>query len=88
MKAGQPSDPYLMTGYDRKVLTLRHSGDKPVIVTVEVDVTAEGRFVEYARFEVKPNEPFTHVFPEGFAAHWVRLTADRDTTATATFVYE
>ena len=88
VKAGQPSDPYLMTGYDRKVLTLRHSGDKPVVITVEVDVTAEGRFVEYARFEVKPNEPFTHVFPEGFAAHWVRLTADRDTTATATFVYE
>jgi hypothetical protein len=28
-----------------------------------------------------------HVFPEGFSAHWVRLTADPDCTATAEFIY-
>ncbi|MDZ7619537.1 MAG: hypothetical protein U1E05_21260, partial [Patescibacteria group bacterium] len=88
VKAGQASDPYLMTGFDRKTLALRHDSDQPVTVTVEVDVTAEGRYVEYACFEVKPNEPLTHVFPAGYAAHWVRLTANRDTTATATFTYE
>jgi hypothetical protein len=37
---------------------------------------------------VPPGEPLVHEFPAGYAAHWVRLTADRDTTATATFVYE
>ena len=73
---------------DGKTLTLRHGSDQPVTVTVEVDVTAEGRYVEYARFEVKPNEPLAHVFADGYAAHWVRLTPSRDTTATATFVYE
>lgn len=88
VKAGEPSDPYLMTGYDRKTLSLRHDSEQPVAVTVEVDVAADGRYVEYARFVVKPNEPFTHVFPSGYAAHWVRLTADRDMTATAEFRYE
>ena len=88
VKAGQPSDPYLMTGFDRKTLTLSHRGSEPVVVTVEVDVTADGRYVEYGRFTVAPNEPLVHVFPAGYAAHWVRLTADRNATATALFVYE
>ncbi len=88
VQAGRPSDPYLMTGYDRKTLTLGHGSEQPVTVTVEVDVTADRRYVEYGRFEVAPGESFVHTFPAGYAAHWVRLTADRDTTATATFVYE
>ncbi|MCL4678151.1 MAG: hypothetical protein KJ017_06110 [Alphaproteobacteria bacterium] len=88
IRAGEPSDPYLMTGYDRKTLTLRHQSDQPITVTVEVDVTADGRYVPYARLQVPPGEPLLHEFPAGYAAHWVRLTADRDTTATATFVYE
>ena len=88
VKGGQPSDPYLMTGYDRKTLTLRHSSSQPLTVTVEVDVTADGRYVEYARLQVPPDVALVHQFPVGYAAHWVRLTADRDTTATATFVYE
>ena len=27
MKAGEPSDPYLMTGFDKKVLHLTHDSD-------------------------------------------------------------
>jgi len=36
----KPSDPYLMTGYDKKTLTL--SADKAVKVRVEVDITGTG----------------------------------------------
>jgi len=88
VKVGEPSDPYLMTGYDRKTLSLGHDSDEPVTMVVEVDVVADGRYLEYARFVVQPGARFTHVFPDGYAAHWVRLKADRDTTATAEFRYE
>ena len=30
----------------------------------------------------------SHEFPGGFNAHWVRVTADKACTATATFTYE
>jgi hypothetical protein len=88
VKAGEPSDPYLMTGYDRKTLTLRNHSARPVTVTVEVDVTADGRYVQYARLQVPPDASLTHEFPEGYAAHWVRLISDEDATITATFVYQ
>ena len=39
-----------------------------------------------------PGKPGTttpeHLFAAGYAAHWVRLRADRDCTATAEFTYE
>lgn len=66
----------------------RTSPEEAVTVTVEVDVTASGAYWEYARFEVPPNESLTYHVPDGYAAHWVRLTADRDAKLTATFLYE
>lgn len=86
VKAGEPSDPYLMTGYDKKTVAL--TADKDCTITVEVDIDHWTGFHAYRRFELKAGETTTHVFPEGFAAHWVRVTADHDVTATAWFTYE
>ena len=88
VKAGEPSDPYLMTGYEKKTLTLSHRGAQAIRMGVQVDLTGTGKWVEYGPFEVPAGKPFTHVFPDGFQAYWVRVSADRDTTATAWFVYE
>jgi len=86
--AGKPSDPYLMTGYDRKTLTLSHDAAKPVTFTVEVDIDNSGTFHTYAELPVKPGERATHVFPAGYSAHWVRFVADADCLATAQLRYE
>ncbi len=88
VKPGVPSDPYLMTGYDRKTLTLSHDAGSPVEFGVEVDVTADGRWRRYARFKVPAGESLTHRFPEGYAAHWVRVVADAECRAGATLLYE
>ncbi|MBT4815535.1 MAG: hypothetical protein HON70_07545, partial [Lentisphaerae bacterium] len=87
VSAGKPSDPYLMTGYDKKTLTLSHNADKPVRVTVEVNVdhTAWHR---YRTFSVPGGETVVHEFPEGYDAHWLRVRSDRDCTASAWLVYE
>jgi len=86
--AGVPSDPYLMTGYDRKTLTLSHDADAPVTFTVEVDITADGTWHRYARLLAAPGKPLTHTFPPGYNARWVRLTANKPCRATARFTYE
>jgi hypothetical protein len=84
---GVPSDPYLMLGYDRKTLSLSHDAPSPVTFVVEVDFAADNTWSEYARFAVAPGETFTHLFPDGYSAHWVRLKSDATATVTAQFVY-
>ena len=85
--ANSPSDPYLMSGYQQKVLQLSHKADHPVTFTVEVDFTADNTWSTYARYIVPPGQVVEYTFPEGYSAHWVRLKADTDTTATAIFSY-
>jgi len=88
VQAGEPSDPYLMTGYDRKTLTLSHDAKRPVEFTVEVDFYASGQWHEYQRLTVSPGQLFTYVFPDGYSAHWVRIIPKRNCFATAQFRYE
>jgi len=85
--AGWPSDPYLMFGYEHKVLELSHDRAEPVTFTVQVDFAADDSWSEYARFVVPPGQTFKHVFPDVYSAHWVRLSSDTTATATATFTY-
>jgi len=86
VKAGAASDAYLMTGYDRKTLTLK--ADRDVTVTLEVNVDHQSGWHTCQRFALRAGQACTHVFPEAFSAHWVRFIADRDCQATAWLVYE
>jgi len=86
VEAGSPSDPYLMTGYDRKRVELSHDADTPVVLILEVDIAHHG-WVTYAEFTVAPRATFAHTFPVGYSAHWVRVTASQSCRATVHFVY-
>ncbi len=88
VKAGEPSDPYLMTGYDRKSAELSHNADGGVDFRLEVDFLRDGTWKPYKTIAVAKGKTVTHEFPPGYSAHWVRVVADKDCTATATFVYE
>ena len=85
--AGQVSDPYLMTGFDKKVLHLAHEDDKDVTFTVEVDFLGTGKWKTYDSFTVSANGYVHHEFPPGFSAHWVRITSDSACTATVYLTY-
>jgi len=87
VKANAPSDPYLMTGFDKKCLHLSHDAKHPVAFAIEVDFMGTGEWKTYAVLEVGANGYTHHEFPEAFGAHWARITADRDCTATAQFLY-
>jgi hypothetical protein len=87
VRANEPSDPYLMTGYDHKCLHLSHEAGASVTFTVEVDFLGVGGWKSYARIPVEAGGYAHHEFPAGFSAHWVRVAADRECRATAQFVY-
>ena len=87
VKAGMPSDPYLMFGFDQKVLHLAQEGASRVEFTVEVDILGNGSWQPYERIRVASGGYGYHVFPPGFTAHWVRLVPSATCTATAVFMY-
>lgn len=87
VKGGEASDPFLMTGFDQKVLHLVNHGEKWVEITVEVDFLGDGSFQEYDRMRLKPGMYWHHEFPASFSAHWVRLTCSDDGNVTGYFVY-
>ncbi len=87
-KAGQPSDPYLMTNFDRKRLSVSQTGADAVDFSIEVDFLGTGVWREYTKVSAKTGETGKFDFPAGFNAHWVRVIPSKNCTATAEFRYE
>lgn len=87
VESGVMSDPYLMTGYDKKTLTLQADRDVKMTLWLSVSHYLNDK-VNYKEFTLKAGEELKYVFPEGFSAHWAYLSTDKDCKATAQFLYE
>jgi hypothetical protein len=88
VKANEPSDPYIMLGFDKKRLEVSHDAAAAVAFTVEVDPTNTGNWKAIAKVSGEPGKVTPFEFPDGMNAYWVRVKADKGCTATATFFYE
>ncbi len=87
IQSDEYSDPFLMTGFDKKVLHLYHDLSSQVDFTIEVDFLGNGTWKEYETIQVSEGEYVHHEFPDGFSAHWIRLKTNSSCTATAYFMY-
>ena len=87
-EAQQPSDPYLMSGFDRKSIHLAHGASQPVTFILEIDITGEGDWVVQDRYTVLAGTSLDRRLPEGLSAYWARLKTDLACRATARFDYE
>lgn len=86
--AGQASDPYLMTGFDQKSVSISHQSSEPFAITLQVDIDGSGTWVDYKTFMVEPEKTLVHEFHEAFAAYWVRAISERDAVISVQFEYE
>ena len=86
VQADKPSDPYLMTGYDKKTLTL--SSDIDTAISVEIDITGVGMWQPWRTLEVKQGTELSEVFPKDLQAYWVRFRSAKDATVSAQLNYE
>jgi hypothetical protein len=84
VKAGVPSEPFLMTGFDKKILHIR--ADRQAAFDVEYDFLGDGTWDKYERVNV-PAAGVRHIFPSGFSAHWVRIVPATTCVASAEFFY-
>lgn len=87
VEAQAVSDPFLMTGFDKKVIHLTHSAKEEATFTVEVDFLGTGAWKTYKEINVPAGGYAHHEFPDGYNAHWVRIRAGSACQATVSFAY-
>ena len=88
VKAQQPSDAYLIGGYDRRSVSLSHQAKETVTFTIEVEPVGHGPWMRYQQVSVGAGETYEYEFPESFQSRWIRFTTDKSTKATAWLVYD
>jgi hypothetical protein len=76
VNANEASDPYLMTGFDKKVLHLKHDSNREMEFTIEVDVLGNNTWSTYAILKVPAKGYVHHEFPDAYSAHWIRVRAN------------
>jgi hypothetical protein len=85
VKAGQPSDPMLIDGFEKRMVHLAHDANADVMFTLEADAEGRGDWSVYRQVKVPAEGYAYHIFEPALRAQWVRLKADRDCKATAYF---
>ncbi|MDR1385913.1 MAG: hypothetical protein LBJ67_18980 [Planctomycetaceae bacterium] len=84
VKAGKPSDPFGIGGYEQRILHVKHDAAELVRFTVELDEKGDGNWRNVHEIEVKHQYAYWIIPPE-IHGEWIRLTADKNCTATAYF---
>ena len=91
VKAGEKSLPFLMTGFDKKTLTLtNHSqnSNSPAVIRIETDLTGTGVWSTFKTFSIPAGETLSFTFPAAFQSYWVRGIAENPAKISAEMKYE
>ncbi len=88
IQAGEPSDPYLFSGYDHRMLHLTHGHDDAVVFSVEVDREGTNEWSALTTLTVSPGNSISHAIPETEQGSWIRIIPDTNAEGvTANFQY-
>lgn len=87
VKKGVPSDPYLMWAYGNRNLLIKNNGAGMARITVQMDPTGDGDWVDYTEVEVASGHEIRMDIPDAVMARWIRFVSDEDCIATAWLEY-
>lgn len=85
VRKGEASDPFLMTGFEKKMVHI--ASDRAAHFKIEIDFLGTGEWKTYETLFTGAEGYARHIFPDGFAAHWVRVTPQTGCTASVEFFY-
>lgn len=83
--AGEPSEPFLLTGFERKMLHI--NTDRAAAFDVEIDFMGNGVWHRYERITVPAEGYAKHIFLDAFSAQWIRLRPAAGCKVTAMFYF-
>jgi hypothetical protein len=85
--ASTPSEAFLVKGFQRRILHLKHTTAATVTFTVQHDGNGAGAWSDLATVAVTNNGYAWYLFPEGFDTTWVRLVADQDASGVTAYFH-
>ncbi|MCG6186835.1 hypothetical protein [Maribellus maritimus] len=88
VKAGHPSDPYLIGFYDKRSLEISHDNKESVTFKIEVEPIGHGPWMLYKEINIQASETYSYEFPSDFQSRWIRFVANKECTATAWLEYK
>ena len=87
VQANETSDPFLINGFNQKVVHLVHNTSESVTFTLEIDQNGDNQWTFYQTIVVNESGYEYYLFPKDFSAHWIRFRIDRSCNASAYFFY-
>lgn len=88
VKRDQPSDAYLFSGYEQRMIHIAHAPGEPVTFTLEVDQAGDGRWSKLMDVTTPASGYAQRSFADTTPGVWVRMRASRDVAkATVMFAY-
>jgi hypothetical protein len=89
VKGGQPSDAFLLNGFDHRALHVAHDGSAASTFTLEVDTDGHGQWTTWKTVQLEATQENTWLeLPADLKGAWIRVTSQRDQSkASATFQY-
>lgn len=87
VKANEASEPFLFAGWVNRMGWIKNEGKQPVTFTFEVDETGSNKWKTLKSVTINPGKATNVPFTTGDKGEWIRVKADKNTLATASFSY-
>lgn len=87
VKANEASEPFLFVGWVNRMGWIKNEGKQPVTFTFEVDETGSNKWKTLKSVTINPGKATNVPFTTGDKGEWIRVKADKNTLATASFSY-
>lgn len=87
VKAGEYSEPFLFTGWDKKCAWIRNEGKQNTSFVFEVDTEGNGKWETLKSIQVSAGESAYLAFDKSETGEWIRVKTENDTHATVSFNY-
>ena len=85
--AGQPSEPFLFSGWKERCGWVKNMGSHPVTFTFEIDKAGNNTWTPFKTITLQPNTSANLPFSQEDKGIWIRVKTDKDTKATVSFTY-
>jgi hypothetical protein len=87
VRANRPSDAFLVKGFQKRILHLKHASASPVSFAVQYDSDGTGAWRTLANVTVPANGYAWHLLPPALDATWLRLVSGRDAVGVTAYLH-